>query len=329
MQDRSDRLSQVSPVEWIAACVWSLATADAAVILVRWYAGTLNPSVSAFGSAACGILSVLLCVGCAWVVSGVNQELIVHSHAIPFSFRSLRGQFRIAGGFAGWTVPGILRGWLGSNSSGPLDLFWLVAVAGIAATVATIFSVRSPSALDSTKNASPQLPASRDEPLISTIPLRPTSQSVSTLRSERLPATQAYFPAVEPGMQAPHLSVVSPETDTEEDEECWNSQGTRLQWTCRTLMEDRSEEFEGTFRVPLAAGQKTSALHVPFCPSLPSTPEVFVELVDEEAGMRWKAAAVHPYGLRIELRRGNSERDMDIVVSVRAVASAATAMRAV
>jgi hypothetical protein len=80
-----------------------------------------------------------------------------------------------------------------------------------------------------------------------------------------------------------------------------------LQSMQRRLADDGSREIlEGEFTAVFAAGQKTAVVHVAFCPPLAGIPEVECEPLDGPE-VRWKAAVVQPYGLRIDVQRSGAK----------------------
>ncbi len=64
---------------------------------------------------------------------------------------------------------------------------------------------------------------------------------------------------------------------------------------------DGRQRLDGWVRVCLAAGQRTEAVHVAFCPPFPRTPELSVEQVSGPAA-RIQTAQLMPYGARLELK---------------------------
>lgn len=75
------------------------------------------------------------------------------------------------------------------------------------------------------------------------------------------------------------------------------------QWMVRKPLVQEGEvgeQIEGLATVEFAAGQQHVALHLSICPPLASTPEIECET---QEGIEWKVAALHPYGIRLELRR--------------------------
>ncbi len=64
---------------------------------------------------------------------------------------------------------------------------------------------------------------------------------------------------------------------------------------------DGREELFGRLRAAFAPGQRTTSVHVAFCPPLEATPEVTVEQIAGPTA-RIKTAQVLPYGARIDLK---------------------------
>ena len=95
------------------------------------------------------------------------------------------------------------------------------------------------------------------------------------------------------------------------------------QWMTRSVTDDGRECIEGAVKVDFAPGQKQAMIHLPFYPPLLEQPEVECESLDE-SDVRFKVAAVHPYGARIEAKRtGRPETAQTVEVGFTAVASAA------
>jgi hypothetical protein len=63
------------------------------------------------------------------------------------------------------------------------------------------------------------------------------------------------------------------------------------------------EQIEGLGVVEFSPGQQHAAMHLSICPPLASAPEIECETQD---GIEWKVTALHPYGVRLELRRSAS-----------------------
>lgn len=77
------------------------------------------------------------------------------------------------------------------------------------------------------------------------------------------------------------------------------------QWMTRRLIREEGEtwdQIEGQITVDFTADQQHATVHLTMCPPLPSTPEIECE-VPGEMDLEWKVAAVHPYGVRLEVRR--------------------------
>jgi hypothetical protein len=64
---------------------------------------------------------------------------------------------------------------------------------------------------------------------------------------------------------------------------------------------DGSETISGCLRANFAAGERTTYLHVPFCPPLEGTPECAAETIDGAAA-RVKVSQVLRQGARLEVR---------------------------
>ena len=64
---------------------------------------------------------------------------------------------------------------------------------------------------------------------------------------------------------------------------------------------DGRQRLDGWVRACMAAGQRTEAVHVAFCPPFPRTPELSWEQVSGPAA-RIQTAQLMPYGARLELK---------------------------
>jgi hypothetical protein len=74
-----------------------------------------------------------------------------------------------------------------------------------------------------------------------------------------------------------------------------------VQQLTRSRAADGSEEIAGWLRAAFASGQRTTSVHVAFCPPLASAPELSVEQIDGPEA-RVKAAQVLAYGARLDLK---------------------------
>lgn len=74
-----------------------------------------------------------------------------------------------------------------------------------------------------------------------------------------------------------------------------------LQQLTRSRTADGSEVLSGWIRVPLAAGQRSTNVHIAFCPPFPRTPRASVEQL-EGPEARIKTAQLLPYGARFDLK---------------------------
>lgn len=135
------------------------------------------------------------------------------------------------------------------------------------------------------------------------------AESVTKPLGRALPASSLSAGSEPPTAAVPDLAVL------EADD------AAATQWMVRRT-DAAGESIEGAVRVEFAVGQRDAVVHVTFCPPLPATPVVELEDVD---GADWqlKAAAVFPYGLRLQVQRG---RDVSQPASGR-VAYLATAAR--
>ena len=70
----------------------------------------------------------------------------------------------------------------------------------------------------------------------------------------------------------------------------------------QTRDEDGHDAFYGRLRGEFATGQRSTSLHVAFCPPLDTVPQVFVEQI-EGPEVTIKAAQILPYGVRFDVKR--------------------------
>ena len=70
-----------------------------------------------------------------------------------------------------------------------------------------------------------------------------------------------------------------------------------------TLSQDAAgvQQLAGWLRVRLAAGQRSAAIHVAFCPPFSKTPELTAEQLDGPAA-RIRTAQLLPYGVRLDVK---------------------------
>jgi len=93
------------------------------------------------------------------------------------------------------------------------------------------------------------------------------------------------------------------------------------QWMTRSVTSEGWERIEGAVKVDFAPGQKQAVIHLPFYPPLMGQPEIECESLAESA-VRFKVAAAHPYGARIEAKRaGEADTAETVEVGFTAVAS--------
>jgi hypothetical protein len=86
---------------------------------------------------------------------------------------------------------------------------------------------------------------------------------------------------------------------------------------------DGSECIRGRLHVTVAAGARSGAGHVGFCPPLPSAPTVQVSTDYDAVEAIVTAAEVLPWGVRVECRLDEpTEEPLDIPVDLAARASA-------
>ena len=92
-----------------------------------------------------------------------------------------------------------------------------------------------------------------------------------------------------------------------------------MQWMQRSRPAPGEERIDGMTRVEFAPGEKQIAVHVAFCPPLPTVPVVTCELLDD-ADVRLRVTTVQTYGVRIEAKR-SSDIGEALAVAVRFSAS--------
>lgn len=90
------------------------------------------------------------------------------------------------------------------------------------------------------------------------------------------------------------------------------------QWMSRSTVEGY-DTAEGSIRVRFVGGQRMAAVHLPFSPPLPDTPEFECEPADDSEA-RIRMTAVHSYGVRIEVTRTRG-CDIDEVIELGWMAS--------
>jgi len=74
-----------------------------------------------------------------------------------------------------------------------------------------------------------------------------------------------------------------------------------IQQLTRRRTPDGVEELAGWLRMPFTEGQRTTSVHVAFCPPFSKTPELAVEQLDGPA-TRIKTAQLLPHGVRFDLK---------------------------
>lgn len=86
------------------------------------------------------------------------------------------------------------------------------------------------------------------------------------------------------------------------------------QWTRR--QDAATDVLEGLARVHLAAGERTANLHIAVCPPFAGAAEVFAEAADGPPATV-KVAEAHPFGIRLEVRLGQTaDAACNVVVAV-------------
>lgn len=113
----------------------------------------------------------------------------------------------------------------------------------------------------------------------------------------------------------PSLPVLDESTDDElaetgngiDEEAADELDGSLTLWLARRQT-DEGEQIEGWVRVPFAAGQRETTVHVAFCPPMSACPEIETEELDG-AGLEIRVAAVFPFGVRLSVRRSGKLDD--------------------
>ncbi len=116
--------------------------------------------------------------------------------------------------------------------------------------------------------------------LVSQLIVRPVALQTA-IAQEQFPATLPVTSALPKALAEPDLTQWMKRKSVVEDGEVW-------------------EQIEGVATVEFAAGQQHAALHLSICPPLSSTPEIECET---QGDIEWKVTALHPYGVRLEIRR--------------------------
>ncbi|MEZ6058367.1 MAG: hypothetical protein R3C01_16830 [Planctomycetaceae bacterium] len=88
-----------------------------------------------------------------------------------------------------------------------------------------------------------------------------------------------------------------------------------------------SVEVEVLARVHFAAGQRQQVFHLPLTPSFASTPEIEVESLGETE-VELTVATAYPYGLRLDIRRNESQEAAEALIGLSLSGSVAIAKAA-
>lgn len=98
-----------------------------------------------------------------------------------------------------------------------------------------------------------------------------------------------------------------PTVQTDEDTTFW--------MTRKQVDEDGilGEVIEGSVRVVLVAGQKTTSVHLPISPALPAIPVIECDVTNAD-GIRIKVGEVRTFGVRFDLRRTSAAEDVSAEV---------------
>jgi hypothetical protein len=120
----------------------------------------------------------------------------------------------------------------------------------------------------------------------------------------------------EPSVETVPMTVGRPIDSTIDEDskiEEFADEGDDLQtlWLCRRS-DEGVEQVEGWMRVPFAAGQRETTVHLSFCPPLSVAPQIETEDLDG-VGLEIRVAAVYAYGARLSVRRSGrlDERKVD------------------
>lgn len=95
------------------------------------------------------------------------------------------------------------------------------------------------------------------------------------------------------------IDAFSEEEPIEEEE---STDETMIQQTTRFRTEEGTDRFEGTFCVEFLDDQKTTSVHVPFCPMFDSTPKIEAFLLDA-VDAKLTVDRPQPFGVRVEVKR--------------------------
>ena len=102
--------------------------------------------------------------------------------------------------------------------------------------------------------------------------------------------------------------------------------GKLQQQISRFLARNGEDRVDGVWNVHFDLDQKRTVVHVPFSPAFSTRPNVECSLVDGD-GVTLKVAEVHPYGVRLEARRSQTDRPADVTISFNAAAKPASRNR--
>jgi hypothetical protein len=95
--------------------------------------------------------------------------------------------------------------------------------------------------------------------------------------------------------------------------------GQLKQQISRFIAHNGDDRVEATWHVHFDLDQKRTVVHVPFSPAFSTRPSVECSLIDG-AEVTLKVAEVHPYGVRIEARRSQTDQPADLTIGFRASA---------
>jgi len=249
-----------------------------AAVLVAWrrLAGALGSPLDP---------GVLLCVGALLAFVAVGLRMSWDRLALPLRARAV-----------GWGVRGLLSAAVlimavsvsvAGTAPGALAAFWaLVAAEELWAWRRAIWR----------KHRSRQGKATRDPPAPP-----PAPSHAEPAESEPVAPIAT---AVADDVVAPVVSAIPDDSLPSQDV---------LQQLTRSQAADGSQELSGWLQDRFEAGQRTSNVHVAFCPPFSRTPEVTVEHVGGPS-TRIKTAQVLPYGVRLDLKLAAKAEEPTIVL---------------
>lgn len=94
-----------------------------------------------------------------------------------------------------------------------------------------------------------------------------------------------------------------PEEESFEEEESANE--NTIQQTTRFRTEEGTDRFEGSYFVEFRDDQKTTSVHVPFCPMFDSAPKIEAFLLDV-VDAKLTIGQSRPFGVRVDVKRAEN-----------------------